>query len=45
MRDGSRGGPAPDQTRLFARKQWVTERFTPAQTAGDPALEVTTLRR
>ncbi|MDV9170757.1 penicillin acylase family protein [Streptomyces sp. W16] len=34
-----------DQTRLFARKQWVTERFTQAQIAGDPALEVTTLRR
>ncbi|MGQ4477743.1 penicillin acylase family protein [Streptomyces sp. SAS_276] len=34
-----------DQTRLFSRKQWVTERFTPAQIAGDPALEVTTLRR
>ncbi|WP_369190959.1 penicillin acylase family protein [Streptomyces sp. R08] len=34
-----------DQTRLFSRKQWVTERFTPAQIAGDPVLEVTTLRR
>ncbi|MEW1640632.1 penicillin acylase family protein [Streptomyces sp. NPDC091219] len=34
-----------DQTRLFARKQWVAERFTQAQIAGDPALEVTTLRR
>ncbi|MFI6460827.1 penicillin acylase family protein [Streptomyces sp. NPDC050538] len=34
-----------DQTRLFSHKQWVTERFTQAQIAGDPALEVTTLRR
>ena len=34
-----------DQTRLFSRKQWVMERFTPAEIAGDPALEVTTLRR
>jgi acyl-homoserine-lactone acylase len=34
-----------DQTRLFSRKQWVTERFTQAQIARDPALEVTTLRR
>lgn len=34
-----------DQTRLFSRKQWVTERFTQAQIADDPALEVTTLHR
>jgi acyl-homoserine-lactone acylase len=34
-----------DQTRLFSRKQWVTERFTQADIAADPALEVTTLRR
>lgn len=34
-----------DQTHLFSRKQWVTERFTQAQIARDPALEVTTLRR
>ncbi|MFE1988389.1 penicillin acylase family protein [Streptomyces mirabilis] len=33
-----------DQTRLFSRKQWVTERFTQAEIAGDPALTVTTLR-
>jgi acyl-homoserine-lactone acylase len=33
-----------DQTRLFSRKQWVTERFTEAEIAADPALEVTTLR-
>lgn len=32
-----------DQTRLFSRKQWVTERFTQAEIAGDPALKVTTL--
>ena len=34
-----------DQTRLFSRKQWVTERFTASEIAGDPALKVTTLRR
>ncbi|MFI5880039.1 penicillin acylase family protein [Streptomyces sp. NPDC051554] len=34
-----------DQTRLFSRKQWVTERFTQAEISGDPGLEVTTLRR
>ncbi|WP_262056713.1 penicillin acylase family protein [Streptomyces sp. STR69] len=34
-----------DQTRLFSRKQWVTERFTEAEIAGAPGLEVTTLRR
>ncbi|MFI6638739.1 penicillin acylase family protein [Streptomyces sp. NPDC050504] len=33
-----------DQTRLYSRKQWVTERFTAAEIAGDPALKVTTLR-
>jgi acyl-homoserine-lactone acylase len=32
-----------DQTRLFSRKQWVTERFTQAEIADDPALKVTTL--
>ncbi|MBK3576634.1 penicillin acylase family protein [Streptomyces sp. MBT65] len=34
-----------DQTRLFSRKQWVTERFTQAEIAAAPGLEVTTLRR
>ncbi|MFI6403692.1 penicillin acylase family protein [Streptomyces sp. NPDC050548] len=34
-----------DQTGLFSRKQWVTERFTQAEIAGAPGLEVTTLRR
>ncbi|MDG4859737.1 penicillin acylase family protein [Streptomyces sp. T-3] len=34
-----------DQTRLFSRKQWITERFTEAEIASDPQLEVTTLRR
>jgi acyl-homoserine-lactone acylase len=29
-----------DQTRLFSRKQWVTECFTEAEIAGDPALKV-----
>ncbi|GDY68288.1 hypothetical protein SAV14893_076810 [Streptomyces avermitilis] len=33
-----------DQTRLFSRKQWVTERFTKSEIASDPALRVTTLR-
>jgi len=33
-----------DQTRLFSRKQWVTERFTAAEIASDPALKVTILR-
>jgi acyl-homoserine-lactone acylase len=32
-----------DQTVLFSRKQWVTERFTQAQIAADPQLEVTVL--
>ncbi|MGQ4389591.1 penicillin acylase family protein [Streptomyces sp. SAS_270] len=34
-----------DQTRLFSRKQWVTERFTQSEIASDPALKVTTLTR
>ncbi|WP_327352402.1 penicillin acylase family protein [Streptomyces sp. NBC_01304] len=34
-----------DQTRLFSKERWVTERFTSAEIAADPALEVTTLRR
>ncbi|MFI5801719.1 penicillin acylase family protein [Streptomyces sp. NPDC051561] len=33
-----------DQTRLFSRRQWVTERFTPAEIAADPKLTVTELR-
>ena len=33
-----------DQTRLFARKQWITERFTQAEIEADPALKVTNLR-
>ena len=33
-----------DQTMLFSRKQWVTERFTPAQISADPRLQVTVLR-
>jgi len=33
-----------DQTVLFSRKQWVTERFTEAQINADPQLRVTTLR-
>ena len=33
-----------DQTVLFSRKQWVTERFTEAQINADPWLQVTTLR-
>jgi acyl-homoserine-lactone acylase len=33
-----------DQTVLFSRKQWVTERFTEAQINADPWLRVTTLR-
>ncbi|MFI0239881.1 penicillin acylase family protein [Streptomyces sp. NPDC016845] len=33
-----------DQTRLFSRKRWVTERFTAAEIAADPHLEVKTLR-
>ncbi|MEV6485863.1 penicillin acylase family protein [Streptomyces sp. NPDC051576] len=32
-----------DQTRLFSRKQWVTERFTQAEIAADPALTTTDL--
>lgn len=34
-----------DQTRLYSREQWVRERFTQAEIASDPTLEVTTLRR
>jgi acyl-homoserine-lactone acylase len=33
-----------DQTVLFSRKQWVTERFTQAQINADPQLQVTILR-
>ena len=33
-----------DQTRLFAAKKWVTERFTDAQINADPDLRVTILR-
>jgi len=33
-----------DQTRLFSRKQWVTERFTQTQITSDPQLAVTILR-
>jgi acyl-homoserine-lactone acylase len=33
-----------DQTVLFSRKQWVTERFTQAQISSDPQLRITTLR-
>ncbi|MFC7108157.1 penicillin acylase family protein [Nonomuraea rubra] len=33
-----------DQTTLFARGQWVTERFTEAEIAADPRLRVTTVR-
>jgi acyl-homoserine-lactone acylase len=33
-----------DQTALFSRKQWVTERFTQAQISADPRLQVTILR-
>ncbi|MET8544752.1 penicillin acylase family protein [Kitasatospora sp. NPDC004799] len=34
-----------DQTRLYARKQWVTERFTEAEIRSAPGLSVTVLRR
>ncbi|MFJ8430969.1 penicillin acylase family protein [Kitasatospora sp. NPDC094019] len=34
-----------DQTRRYARKQWVTERFTEAEIRSAPGLTVTTLRR
>ncbi|MFI6564435.1 penicillin acylase family protein [Streptomyces sp. NPDC050534] len=34
-----------DQTRLFSRKRWVTERFTEAEIKGDPAVRTTTLHR
>ncbi|MFK8907462.1 penicillin acylase family protein [Streptomyces sp. YS-3] len=33
-----------DQTVLFSRKQWVTERFTEAEIASDPRLRITVLR-
>ncbi|MER7706733.1 penicillin acylase family protein [Kitasatospora sp. NPDC097605] len=33
-----------DQTRRYARKQWVTERFTEAEIRSAPGLTVTTLR-
>jgi acyl-homoserine-lactone acylase len=32
-----------DQTILYSRKRWVTERFTRAQIAADPALSIQTL--
>ncbi|MFE7190042.1 penicillin acylase family protein [Kitasatospora sp. NPDC057541] len=34
-----------DQTRRYADKQWVTERFTEAEIRSAPGLTVTTLRR
>ncbi|GAA1959168.1 penicillin acylase family protein [Catenulispora subtropica] len=34
-----------DQTTLYSHSQWVTERFTAADIAASPALQVTTLRR
>ncbi|MGP9016919.1 penicillin acylase family protein [Streptomyces sp. BR1] len=34
-----------DQTELFSRKQWVTERFTEAEIAADPQGRTTVLRR
>ena len=33
-----------NQTTLFSRKQWVTERFTQAQITSDPQLATTILR-
>jgi acyl-homoserine-lactone acylase len=33
-----------DQTVLYSRKQWVTERFTEAEINADPHLQTTTLR-
>jgi acyl-homoserine-lactone acylase len=33
-----------DQTLLFSRKQWVTERFTETEIDTDPQLSITTLR-
>jgi acyl-homoserine-lactone acylase len=33
-----------DQTALYSRHQWVTERFTQAQISADPQLEVTVVR-
>jgi acyl-homoserine-lactone acylase len=32
-----------DQTVLFSRKQWITERFTQAQIHADPTLRTTLL--
>ena len=32
-----------DQTVLFSRKHWVTERFTEAEINADPHLQTTTL--
>ncbi|MFL6073790.1 MAG: penicillin acylase family protein [Mycobacteriales bacterium] len=32
-----------DQTLLFARKQWVIDRFTESEIRSDPALRTTTL--
>ncbi|WP_199546008.1 penicillin acylase family protein [Streptomyces sp. N35] len=34
-----------DQTRLFSRGRWVSERFTEEEILGDPQLKVTTLER
>jgi acyl-homoserine-lactone acylase len=34
-----------DQTALFSRSQWVTERFTNSDIAASPALQVTALKR
>ncbi|MBS2532628.1 penicillin acylase family protein [Catenulispora sp. NF23] len=34
-----------DQTALFSKKQWVTERFTPAEIKAAPGLQTTVLRR
>ncbi|MEV4629497.1 penicillin acylase family protein [Micromonospora sp. NPDC049523] len=43
---GNVGSPyRTDQARRYAAKRWVTERFTPAEIASDPALTVRTLRR
>jgi acyl-homoserine-lactone acylase len=33
-----------DQTKLFARKRWVTERFSEAEIEADPQLQTTTLQ-
>ncbi|MEA2421572.1 MAG: acyl-homoserine-lactone acylase, partial [Thermoleophilaceae bacterium] len=34
-----------DQTRMFSRKQWVTERFCESQILGDPNLQITRFGR